>query len=231
LVISLVVAGFLVGGFVGGAWFVAKGSGLAGGAMVLGYGVLGAAVFGIIGVVAAKYLSARALPLIALLVFVAVAAITAWLVITNRPDKEPDSAFAPAGIFTATMQRLDLSDPYLFVQMHIDSRARTFTQTGPAPDHVVYYAAMKARSLVDIRAALNDVVAMTDAEIADCKVAQGPAIKRLSWEIIDVQATTGTAKGMIDASAACLAAHAPIARALFLIEKASSDPAGKVRKK
>lgn len=232
LVISLMGAGFLGGGFVGGTWFVAKGSGLAGGAMVLGYAVLGVIVFAGIGLVAAKQLSSDTLPRAAMVVFALVAALTAWLVISNRPAGEPDSAFAPAGIFSAAMDRLDLSDPYLFTKVEIDSRARTFVQTGPAPDHVIYYADMKARNLVDIRNALNNVIAMTEAEFADCKAAQGPAIKRLSWDIEDPQntITVGKTTGIVDASAACLAAHSHIARALFLIEKASSDPAGKVRK-
>ncbi len=135
---------------------------------------------------------------------------------------------------TAVMERLDTSDPYLFIKMEIDSGGRTGTQTGPAPDHNVYYATMKAETLVGIRAGLDAVAALSADEFADCEKTSGEAIKQLRWDFQDAGNSQGGAatsrSGIINASEQCLLERFVISRALSLIEKASSAPGGEVKR-
>ncbi len=238
LVLSLSPVDAYAGFFFGGTYWVPKGAGLAGGAMVLGYaglGLLSGIIVGVVVVIKLKGQSLRraalalAIPVLGGYLILAVHAVS-----KRMANIEPDEAFVAAGRFTAVMERLDTSDPYLFVKMEIDSDQRTWTQTGPAPDHNVYYATMKADTLVNIRVGLDAVAALGADEFADCEKTSGEAIKRLRWDFQDVsnsQGGTATSRsGIINASEQCLRELFVISRALSLIEKAPSAPGGEVKR-
>lgn len=80
-----------------------------------------------------------------------------------------DAAYSQAGDFSATMERLDLSDPYLFVKMEVDSGTRKWVQTGPGPEYEVFTASLRAKTLLEIRTALENVAAMSIEDIAGCQ--------------------------------------------------------------
>lgn len=236
LIVTLALTGMYLGSFVGAKYLVPKGSGLAGGAMVLGYLVLGLVVFTLIGVVAAFMLKGKALRNTALIIGVPV--LLAYLIFTTvfvmnkMADREPDEAFAAAGNFSVVMERLDTSDPYLFVKLEVSSADRTWTKTGPGPDAQIFYATMTSQTLTDIRAALDVVAAMSAADFANCRDSQGPAIKSLTWHIND--APTGQSLVTADTlaiSETCLRDHPEIGRALSLVERASDKRGGKVKRK
>ena len=239
LVASLAAVGMCAGAFLGATYLVPKGSGLAGGAMVLGYAALGIAVCAIVGLVVASQLEGRALRNVTLAIGIPVLVgsllLAAGAFLKQAAEREPDSAFAAAGDFTVVFERLDTSDPYLFVSMEINSRDRTWTQTGPAPDHKTYYAAMKAEHLIEIREALDKVAAMRPEDLADCESGKGPATKRLRWNLIDAQIPgdgPGLVKqGAVSINAACLQEYFVISRAVGLVEKASQKPGGRVKEK
>lgn len=237
LIICSVLAGAYVGGWVGATYFVPKGSGLAGGAMVLGYVVLGALGFAIAGATVAFRLQGKRLRSAALSVGVPV--LIFYLILTvialtkAAAELEPDTAFAAAGEFSVTMERVDTSDPYLFVRMDVDSRARTWTQTGPAPEHKVCSAKIKAKHLIEVRDALDNLLLSSVEKLADCSSSDLPVVKRLHWDIIDGRRRAGDSalpeKGFLTINARCQHKHFEIARTLSLIEKISLQAGGKVR--
>ncbi len=231
LIVGLAVTGLFLGGFVGGMFLVPKSAGLAGGVMVLWYALGGAAVFAIAGGIAAFRLANPALRKGALIAaafaLAACLALTAFIVMKNRANREPDSAFAAAGQFVAVMERLDTSDPYLFVKMKIDAQTRTWTQTGPAPDHAVLQASMRSKTLIEIRQALNAVAALRDADFAQCRAAGGPPVRKLTWVFSD----SPSGSGVLELNKACIHALFPVARALSLIETVTHRTGGKVGRK
>ena len=238
LIIGMVLAGVYAGALAA-LLLVPKNAGLAGGAMVLFHVVLGALVFAVIGVIIALKLKDQALRktsrFIGVPVLILTLVLSAIAISKTLANREPDSAFAPAGQFTATMERLDTSDPYLFVKMEIDSKKRTWTQTGPPPDNEVFYAKMQAATLVEIRQALDKVAAMDADILADCHSDQGRADRRLRWQLMDADIPLDgpgmVSSGAVNINAACLKNHFILSRALQLVEKASMAPGGKVKRR
>jgi len=237
LVISFGMTGVYLGAWAGATYFVPKSAGLAGGAMVLGYVILGFVGFAIAGALIAFRLQGKKLRHTALIVGVPV--LLFYLVLSVNAlmkaatEREPEAAFAPAGTFTVTMERVDKSDPYLFVRMHVDSKTRTWEQTGPAPEHKVCYAKIKAKNLIEIRDALESLLAVSGDKLADCNRADQPVIKRLHWDLTDGRMEQGSANlpenGTLEVNESCLRQHFEISRTFSLVEKISLQAGGKVR--
>lgn len=235
LIISSGLAGLYLGSWAGAAYFVSKDAGLAGGAIVLMYAIAGLAVFAVAGAVVAFRLGGRNLRNTALIIAAPVLlfylVLTAIALMKSAAEREPDEAFAPAGQFTVAMERVDLSDPYLFARMEVDSESRRWTQTGPAPEHKICSAEIRSKELIEIRNALDVLLALGAEELAGCNDAEEPVIKRLHWNLIDKRLPPGGSalpeKGALDANAICLHRH-EIARAFSLVEKISLRTGGNV---
>jgi len=236
LIISFGMIGLYLGFWTGGTFFVPKGAGLAGGATVLMYGVLGFVGFAIAGAIMAFWLREKTLRNSALIIACPVLlfylALIIMALIKAAGEREPDAAFAPAGKFTVTMERVDISDPYLFSKMHVDSTTRKWQQTGPAPKHKICSARIKAKNLIEIRHALDRMLALNPEKLSDCKQGDQPVIKRLHWNLIDGQLPQGGSglgkKGSLDVNSACLARHLEIAGAFSRVEKISLQSGEKV---
>ena len=226
LIISFGLIGIYLGFWVGGAYFVPKGAGLAGGATVLMYGVLGFVGFAIAGAIIAFRLHAKTLRNTALIVTCPVLLFYLALIIIAliKAAGEPDTAFAPAGKFSITMERVDISDPYLFSKMHVDSKTRTWVQTGPAPKHKICSARIKAKNLIKIRQALDTMLALSSEKLTDCNQTDQPVVKRLHWNLIDAQLPQGS----LDVNSTCLHHQLEIARTFSLVETVSHQPGGKI---
>ena len=236
IMVSLVLIGLAAGTWIGGQFFVPKGSGLAGAPMALGYGVLGAFILLVVGILIFVKLKGTALRNVSLtitsLMVLIFGTLTLRVVLEERSEREPDSAFEAAGQFTAIMERLDKSDPYLFVKLQVDTQSRSWKQTGPTPQNQVCTAKINATSLTDIRVALDELSQMSIGDFEACRNAPGPAIKTISWDLWDAQtsqtAQDFTPKGSIDISNTCLQNNAVVARALILLESASRASSSKV---
>lgn len=238
LFLSSLAVGFAIGGHVAARFLVTKSDGLAGGVMVLWYGVLGAIILLVLSFIFGRKLQGKALPITALsltllaTVYYGLALINANDDFTRRAGTDAD--YAVAGEFTASMARLDLSDPYLFVEMQIDSETRKWKKTGPAPDQEVFTATLKATLLVEIREAINQVAAIPAEQLAACANDKGGATKRLRWQLLDQQhASDGQPlmrTGDVVNNQACLAKFPQIGRALLLIERASFSPLGDLKR-
>lgn len=93
LVVSLVWLGLVAGAAAGAAWLVPRDSGLAGGAMVLGYGVLGAAAGALLaGLLGWKvpHRALRTLTLVCALAALAVAGLAAWRMRDMRAEQQAE---------------------------------------------------------------------------------------------------------------------------------------------
>ena len=237
LIISCGLAGMYLGLWAGATFFVPKNAGLAGGVMVLWYAILGALGFAIVGGFIAFRLQEEKLRKVALIiagpVLLLYLVLTIMALMKAASEREPDSAFAPAGLFTVTMERVNNSDPYLFVKMEVDSQDRKWRQTGPAPEHKVCYANTMAKNLNDIRGALDNLLSLSAEKLADCDSADQPVIKRLHWNLIDERLPAGNSglaiNGSLEVNALCLQKHFDIKRVFLLIEKISLQAGGKVR--
>lgn len=237
LIISLGLAGAYLGLWAGATYFVPKSSGLAGGAMVLGYAVSGFVGFAFVAALLAFRLQGKVLRNTSLIVGGPVLflyfILTVLALSRAAAEREPDSAFAAAGKFTVTLERVDTSDPYLFVKMEVDSRDRTWRQTGPAPENRVCSATIKAKHLIELREALDALLALSPEKQANCNPEGKPIVKRLGWNVMDDNLPAGHSgldnKGLIEATEICLQRDFEVARTFLLVEKISLQEGGKVR--
>lgn len=236
LIVSFGLIGLYLGFWLGGAFLVPKNAGLAGGPVVLMYGVLGFVGFVIAGAVAAFRLNGKTLRKTALIIGVPVLLfylVLAVIALTKAAaEREPDAAFAPAGEFTVTMERVDRSDPYLFIRMQVASKTRKWEQTGPAPEHKICSARIKAKHLIEIRGALDALLVSGAEKLADCRRTEQTVVKRLHWDLLDGRMPQGGPvlpdEGTLDVNSECLHRHAEIARVFSLIEKISLRSDAKV---
>lgn len=234
----MTLLGFPLGAWIGAHFFVSKADGMAGGVMVLWYGVLGSITLLIVGIVWGNKLKGRSRPILAVSSILIAIALYGNAIFKGQSNFKgqvgSELAYAEAGSFTASMERLDLSDPFLFVRMDIDSRSRKWIQTGPAPKHDTYTATIRAEQLVELREALNDVARMPTDVLNDCMGMHGVASKRLSWHIFDGKSKLDERRsrknGFVDLNNACLHEYYPLSRAILLLEKASLSSTGDIER-
>lgn len=180
LVPALAILG-LVAGLFAGMWAVPKDTGLAGGAIVVGYGAVGLALALIAGILMAVLAAPAALRLSALIaVPLAVAAAIAigiliWL--NGRPPGDPESAYAGLPSYRVTLEQITITDPYLATRVEIDTGERTWrTQL---PDSRVCTGVLRAEVQKFVADALGRFVAQSDRIRAEC--GGEPATQRLAW--------------------------------------------------
>lgn len=228
LLVGLAFFGLVAGTWIGGRFFVSEGAGLAGGAIALGYGVIGSGMTAAVGIALGFWLRGRRLRHIALAVFAPSLALFIALVVLaylgERASQDPAEAYAPAGRFTATMERLDRSDPYLFTKMAVDAHDRRWTMTGPPPDYQVCTGRVRAQYLVAMRVALDRLAQMSAEDVRACREAPGAAVKKLNWALLDVDTA-----GELDIPAACVRDNPVVAGALAAVEAAGRSPTSRVK--
>lgn len=233
----MTLLGLPIGAWIGARFFVSKADGMVGGAMVLWYGVLGAIILLVISVILGRKLQGKSLPISAVTFALLAMAVYGTVAFNKRTtflqEAGSNSAYTAAGKYTASMERLDLSDPFLFVKMEIDSHSRKWLQTGPAPKNETFTATLRAYQLLEIREALNNVALMPAEVLGNCNSDQGTATKRLSWHLIDAEISHDgpslIKKGSVNTNEACLQEHSNISRALLLVERASRSPKATLR--
>lgn len=242
LALSSAAVGFAIGANVAASFLVSKSDGMAGGVMVLGYGAVGAIVLLVISIITGAKLKragkTKWLVFSAIILSMIAAAYYGW--VSYRANAQylaeagSDADYAMAGEFTVRMERLDLSDPYLFVTMEIDSRSRKWRRVGPAPESAVFTGTLKASQLVEIRALLDEVAAIPARVLADCNSNKGPASKRLRWHLKDAKIPPeGPGKvthGAVNTNRACLSEYPQINRALLTVEQAPLSALGDTKR-
>jgi len=231
--------GFVLGAWTGALFFVTKADGIVGGVMVLWYGLLGAIILLVISIVLGLKLKGKTLFVTALVFALLAAGIFGAAAYMSWKRLQADlgqaSEYDAILDFTASMDRLDMSDPYLFVKMEIDSRKRKWIQTGPAPKNDVFEASIRAKKLAEIREGLEDLARLSQDEFDACRNTPGPFTKQLSWHLEmerNVQFHEPmVAVSKINLSETCLHEHPVIQRALWLVESVSRSPAADLKRK
>lgn len=202
LVIGASFLGLAAGTYIGGHYLMAKGQGLAGPAIALGYGVGGAVIAGVLALLAAVFLKGSALKLAGVAALVCALALTLFLVTKvagNRaPENEADGDYAGIPPFRVVLEQTVITDPYLRVKIEVDAARRRWSTTGPGPQHQVCRGTIRAGGLRDVAAALDRLQEITPADQAACQADSGNATQRLVWNL------SGDVEHSLDIGPLCL---------------------------
>ncbi|MCR9088676.1 MAG: hypothetical protein NXH97_18245 [Rhodobacteraceae bacterium] len=197
--IVLILSGMFVA-LCGGSWVAAKyfvtSIGFVASAEVLMAGIVAALIAGFASLV----LMFR-LPLNALTIATVIAlpvALTLLVVVVVRmqamedAQRDPEGAYSGIASFTASVEQIVVTDPYLRVRMDVDSNSRQWVSTGPAPDHQVCEGTVRAKQLQRISQALVTLAQMEPGALAAATADDGNAAKRLSWSFVQNPGVEGS---------------------------------------
>lgn len=200
----------------------ADGSGLAGGAIVLGYGVIGALIAASLGLVLGLRLPNSALPKVAsvLGMMLLIAALLVAMRIRNErlANLDPPEAYKGIPSFSLTLERTDRADPVLAKMVSVDSNARTWMSR--LPDDRECSSQASAASLRKAVGALQDFLQTTGGRF-DC---DGDTEAIVTWRIMT---EAGWKDGSIRLDSACLVLEPKAQFLLFVLQQvtlASNSP-------
>lgn len=234
LLLSAMFLGFFLGAWFASTFLVTS-QGMVAGAEVVVSGFFAAILAAILSAIAAFRLSLRSLTIAS--VVSAVLALLAFVLFSIRMDqiqearKDPESEYANVAAFSASVEQLVVSDPYLRIKIEVDSRTREWTSTGPAPDNQICKGTARAAKLLAVSDALKALVAMDQSELTQPFQTSGPAERRLSWTFdpADGLEAAPSLSGTIDFSDAQLRAAPEVARAVAAMGLISASPTSPVK--
>ena len=133
-VLSIAIIGFVLGIYIGGSCCVPKNSGLAGGAIVVGYGVVGAGVAAVVATVVARYLPADRLVAVTLLTGVVggvFGGVILKVILDSRAETEAflQDAYANMLKFRVELVPQPAARPFAFEKISFDWAEQAFTAT------------------------------------------------------------------------------------------------------
>ncbi|MEO8603080.1 MAG: hypothetical protein ABI629_10945 [bacterium] len=205
----------LVAGTAAAGWLlVPAGSGLAGPAIALGWGLAASAASCVAALIAARQLGPRGLRrastvatvvAVATLVLLAVAYYRSQAVYTDD-----SSAYAGLPEFTVSVQQTVITDPYLATRAEIDTRRRESAQT--LPDGRVCSANLRAASQATIGALLGEVAAV---DLGVCRRSAAASDERVVWQW---RLDSAASAGEVDVSPACRRDLPRLARAIAAVK-------------
>ena len=206
-VIAFMLIGLVLGTMIGGRYFVAPGSGLAGPAIALGYGVLGAAGLGIAALGLAIYLPPRwllatALPAIVAGMAIAVLIGRAMTKSNAERDAHLEQAYANLNRFTVVLAHPAPGAGRAFARMEAQwDRGGVYTALLGEGDGRRCSAALSGREAVALLGALRGAEGVLYRDPAPCADAPGAAGGEIEWTIREVKAPDSL--GKIAITAAC----------------------------
>ncbi|MEM8575738.1 MAG: hypothetical protein AAGF48_14060 [Pseudomonadota bacterium] len=183
----------------GGSWvagrYIVTSTGFAASAEVLLAGIVAAIFGGAICMMLVLRLSlnalviatAAALPVALTLLVVMVLRIQS----VEEAQRDPEKAYEGVATFTASVEQIVVTDPYLRVRMDVDSNARQWVSTGPAPDHQVCKGTVRANQLQRISQTLVTLAQMEASALAASTADDGNATKRLTWSFVQSPGVEG----------------------------------------
>jgi hypothetical protein len=202
----MMVCGLVAGTFVGGRFFVAPGSGLAGPAIALGYGLLGAGLAGVVGGLLAWLLPpvwflGAALP-------VAVAGVIFGIVIVNgylRSQAEMqahiEEAYDNLLKFKVTLIHVGADDAP-FARMEADWGARRYTAVTSDTEPTTCTAELSGEEAVALLQALRGVEGVVLKDAFPCAGSLGAVERELDWFIPEAMPPNSQGKHAITAACA-----------------------------
>lgn len=205
--------GLLLGMLFASVTGVAAGSGLAGGAIVLGYGVVGALIAAAIGLVVGLRLPDAILPRVAgamgvvLIAFV----VYAWLQLRSErlSHLDPPEAYEGIPLYVLRLERTQLADPVLARRVQVDSRSRTWASG--LPDGRTCTAPAAAVSLRQAADALEAFLKTAGSVSCD-----GEPDQVLHWQ---TDSGVATAQGRVELTEACLQAAPEAQRLVYTLQQ------------
>lgn len=207
LSLSLLVCGLFAGTWIGGRFFVAAGSGLAGPVIALGYGVIGGVLGAALGLVMSIFTPGRKLSVIAVPVLLAgaivvVIAVRGYLVSSAESEAQLLEAYENLPTFALTITYPETAEQPPFARFEADWAARQYvvTTSGDSPRRCS--VAMTGPDAVDILTALRGVDAILFNEPAPCATSPGAVDHELSFRIDEVRPPN--TEGHVEVTAACL---------------------------
>jgi hypothetical protein len=217
LLLGPIWVGGIAGLFLGGA-SVSRDAGLAGGAIVLGYGVMGAAAGLLIGGLLAWKVSAPALRAAFFVVLALDAAATAAVALQisrasgERQAREAREEAERTAPFTAAAIAHGPNDGATFVQIEVDGAAGTFVMTSRnRPGRPTCRGTIDEQARVRLLNALRRAASHLDEHPDACRDS-GEPLRSFRWHLPE---RSGAARQEVVTSVACGAAHGELT-ALYL---------------
>lgn len=186
--IVLTLSGMLVA-LSGGSWvaanFVVTSTGFVASAEVLMGGILAAIAVGVICLMLMFRLSLNALAIATFIALPVALLLLVTMVVRfqsmQEARRDPEEAYKGVATFTASVEQIVVTDPYLRVRMDVDSNARQWVSTGPAPAHQLCEGTVRAEQLKQISQTLTTLAQMDAGALAAATVDDGNTKKRLTW--------------------------------------------------
>ena len=216
IVLGFAVCGLLLGMLWAARSGAADDSGLAGGAIVLGYGLVGALGAAIAGLIIGLRLADAALRWSAAacgaIVIVFTVLVTVRVQTARLASLDPPEAYAGIPAFALTLERTERADPVLAKRVTINSAERRWTMR--LPDDRSCSSQATALSLRKAATALQEFLEATGGEVA-C----GEDIEAVvSWQ---TEAGAEPDKGSVRLDATCLASVSEAQLLLFALQQAA----------
>ncbi len=227
-VLSMAFFGLVAGTYVGGRYFVPPGSGLAAGAMALGYGLLGALLAAVPALFVAVKLSGKRLTRVALATVAGAVLMLAALVWSmrrmQRERLDPESAYQGLPAFSLSLRQMVIVDPYLSTATEVDSARRRWMTT--LPDGRNCRGTLSAKAHRRIGEALLELSKMGQDAFSECHDSEEESEKLLVWELPN--GGVPNAQGSLKISPDCMKNPA-VARAVNAILGVGLDSKGAVK--
>lgn len=218
LVLALSLIGLVFSAWLASTLGAAEGQGLAGAAIVLGYGVLGAVgamALGLVLCFALPRSSVRRLgPALLALALLALTILFTLAYLRQQRQSEQDAAYEGIPAFHASLRQTVITDPHLRVYIGVDGPAREWQQTGPAPENMHCTGTVPADKLRRLAGALETLDALPAELLAPCEQAAEAATRALQWTFANPRS--------LPISPTCLRIH-EVSVAVAQMERATID--------
>lgn len=213
-VLGMMVCGLVAGTYVGARFFVAPGSGLAGPAIALGYGVIGAGLAGIVGGLLAWLLPPRwflgaALPVTVASVIFGIVIVHGYLRSEAEMRAHLEQAYDDLLKFRVTLVHMD-ADNAPFARMEADWGERRYTATTGDAEPSTCMAELSGAEAVRLLEALRGVESVVLKDQFPCAGSLGAVERELDWFIPGAKPPDSQGKHAI--TAACAAEHPALDR-------------------
>ena len=228
-IISSTWIGLVLMANIAGRFLVSKSDGLAGGAMVLGYGLLGAGICLVATLIISLKLSHTRLRWAAIgsgaiaVIFIIMTLLHIRKI--HNAGLDPESAYAGLPAFTVAIQQTKIVDPYLTTRHTINTHDREWANT--LPNGKVCRGNLSAQAQRNIARALIDVSQNAEPIIKSCQSTKVHADKELSWKFSTY--SEGMVEGTIAVSQQCREQHPPIAHLIREVSKAHLSTRTKIK--
>jgi hypothetical protein len=229
-VLALMVCGLAAGAWTGGRYFVAPGSGLAGPAIVLGSGVIGAGIAGLLGLglvfmLPPKWLLGAAVPVVIAGTAIAALIGKAYLDSRAQQDAHLQEAYAKMNKFKVTLVHAAGAADAPFHTMQADWGARSYTVTTGGTNPRTCTARLSGKEAVALLTALRNVEGLVLKYPDLCAAIAGPTLYELDFFIPEHKPPDS--QGKLAITAACArqypALSAPFEQAAKIVRQGEHE--------